>query len=52
MCQHQTTASDLSFYDIFAPTKNFFFKISDDVIACDLWFAAPPPSKNPGYDNA
>ena len=47
-CQHQATASDLSFYDIFAPTKNSSFEVSDDVIACDLWFA-PPPIKNPGY---
>ena len=23
-------------------------KVSDDVIACDLWFG-PPPIKNPGY---
>ena len=36
-CQ-QTTASDLAFYDIFAPQKVPFLKISDDVIACDLWF--------------
>ena len=35
-CQHQPTASDLSFYDIFAPTKKFFFEVSDDAIACDL----------------
>ena len=25
-CQHQATASDLPFYDIFVPTKNFFSK--------------------------
>ena len=34
-CQ-QATASDLPFYDIFAPQKVPFSKISDDVIACDL----------------
>ena len=45
---HQATASDLPFYDIFAPQKITFSKISDDVIACDLWFG-PPPIKNPGY---
>ena len=44
MCQHQATASDLPFYDIFAPTKNFSFQVSDDVIACGLWFG-PPQSK-------
>ena len=41
---HQATASDLPFYDIFAPQKDTFSKISDDVIACDLWFG-PPQSK-------
>ena len=46
MCQ-EAMASDLPFYDIFAPQKVPFFKISDDVIACDLWFG--PPIKNPGY---
>ena len=40
-CQHQATASDLPFYDIFAPTKNSCFEVSDDVIACDLWFGFP-----------
>ena len=40
----QATASDLPFYDIFAPQKVTFSKISDDVIACDLWFG-PPQSK-------
>ena len=40
--------SDLPFYDILAPTKNSFFKVSDDVNASDLWFA-PPPIKNPVY---
>ena len=48
-CQHQATASDLPFYDrpIFAPTKNFSFAVSDNVIVSDLWSA--PPIKNPGY---
>ena len=41
---HQATASDLPFYDIFAPQKISFSKISDDVIACNLWFG-PPQSK-------
>ena len=41
---HQATASDLPFYDIFAPQKVPFSKISDDVITCDLWFG-PPQSK-------
>ena len=41
---HQATASDLPFYDIFAPQKITFSKISDDVIACDFWFG-PPQSK-------
>ena len=30
------------------PTKITVSKISDDVIACDLWFGSPP-IKNPGY---
>ena len=47
MCQHQATASDLRSYDTFAPTKNSSFEVSDDVIARDLWFAPPPPIKNP-----
>ena len=44
MCQHQVTASDIPFYDIFAPTKNSFFEVFDDVIVRDLWFG-PPQSK-------
>ena len=44
MCQHQAMASDLSLFDIFAPTKNSYFEVSDDVITCDLWFG-PPQSK-------
>ena len=47
-CQHQATAFDLPFYDIFAPTKNSCFKVSDDEIACDMRFG-PPTIKNPGY---
>ena len=42
------TGSDLLSYDIFAPQKLLLLKISDDVIASDLWFG-PPPTKNPGY---
>ena len=42
-CQ-QTTALDLPFYDIFAPQKVPFLKISDDVIASNLWFG-PPKSR-------
>ena len=38
---HRAAASDLSFYDIFAPQKVPFLKFFDDVIACDLWFAPP-----------
>ena len=45
---HRAAASDLSFYDIFAPQKVPFLKIFDDVIAYDLWFA-PPPIENPRY---
>ena len=44
-CQHQATASDLPFNDIFAPTKNSSFEIYDDVIARDLWFGPPPQPK-------
>ena len=47
-CQQQGTALDLLFYDIFAPQKIPVLKISDDVIACDLWFGSPP-IKNSGY---
>ena len=42
---HRAAASDLSFYDIFAPQKVPFLKIFDDVIACDLWFGPLPLSK-------
>ena len=41
-CQQQSTTLDLTFYDIFALQKFPFFLISDDVIACNLWFAPPP----------
>ena len=37
-------ASDLPFYEIFAPQKVTLLKTCDDVIACDLWFG-PPQSK-------
>ena len=46
--QHQAMASDLPFYHIFAFTKNSSLEVSDDVIACDLWFG-PPPIKIPGF---
>ena len=41
MPTHQATAFDLPFYDIFAPTKNSCFEVSDDVIACGLRFGPP-----------
>ena len=34
-------ALDLPFYNIFAPQKVPFLKISDDVIAYGLWFGPP-----------
>ena len=40
----QVSASDLPIHSISVPQKN-----SDDVTACDLWFAPPPSIKNPGY---
>ena len=43
---HQATASDLPFYDIFAPQKVTFSKISDNVIECDLWFGPHPNQKS------
>ena len=49
--QNQVTASDLPLYDIFVPQKVPLLKISEDVVACDWWFAPPPfkgPIKNPG----
>ena len=33
---------------MFALQSVSFLKISDDVIACDLWYG-PPRIKNPGY---
>ena len=43
-----SAASELPFYDIFATQTVPLSKISDDVIACDLWFC-PPPIKTSGY---
>ena len=40
-------ALGLSLYNIFAPQKVPQLEISDDLIACDLWFAPLPPIKNP-----
>ena len=45
MRPHQATASNLSFYDNFASTKNSSFEVSDDVTACDLRFGPIPQSK-------
>ena len=43
----QATPSNLPFYDIFALAEKVpLSKISDDVIACDLWFAPPPNHKS------
>ena len=41
-CQNQASPSDLPLYDI----SEFLLKMSDDVIACDLWFGPPPPPPN------
>ena len=41
---NQAPASDFPFYD--APQKVFLSKISDDVIASDLWFRFPPYQKS------
>ena len=38
---NQVTASDLPFLNTFAPQKVSLLKISDDVIACALWFGFP-----------
>ena len=38
-------------YNIFVLQKVPRSKISDDVTACDLWFAPSPTTKNPGYAN-
>ena len=47
-CQHQATASDLPFYDIFAPRKIPFskFLMASLHVICGL---GPPPIKNSGY---
>ena len=42
-------ASDLPFYVIFVPQNVPLLKISDDVVAYDLWFGPQPQIKNPGY---
>ena len=47
-CQQQATALDLPFHDIFAPQKRSLLKISEEVIACNLWFR-PVPIKTLGY---
>ena len=50
MWQYTDTASALPIYDILDLQKVSLVKISDDVIACDLWFAPPPNLiKNSGY---
>ena len=41
MCQTRTNTSDLPFCDILVLQKVPFLQISDDIIACDLWFAPP-----------
>ena len=43
-CHHQATTSNLPFYDIFVPTKNFSFQVFDDLTACDLRFGPPSPN--------
>ena len=47
-CQHQATAFDLPFYDIFASTKISLSKcrMTSLHVICGL---GPPPIKNPGY---
>ena len=45
---HQATASNLLSTISLLHKKVPFLKISDDVIACDLWFRGPP-IKNSGY---
>ena len=49
MCQTQGTTIHLPIYNIFVPQKVHVSKISDDVIACDVWFALPSITKNPSY---
>ena len=41
-------ALDIPLPNIIAPQKVPLLKISDDVIACDLWFG-PTPTKNHAY---
>ena len=41
----QPTASDLPIYNLFVSQKVPLWKISDDVIACNLWFWPRPQSK-------
>ena len=43
-------AFDLSFYDIFVPQKVPFSKISDNVIAYDLWLTSSLPIKNTDFN--
>ena len=44
--QHQATAFDLPFYNIFASTKNYSFKVCDDVIAVICGLAPPLNQKS------
>ena len=44
--QTPATALDLPFYNIFAPQKMPLLKISDDIIACNLWFCHPHSQKS------
>ena len=49
---NQATASDFLFRSAISLSHKKFFllKMFDDVIACDLWLAPPPPLiKNPGH---
>ena len=45
--QHQATTSDFHSTISLPHPKSSSFEVSDDVIACDLWFALP--IKHPGY---
>ena len=45
---NQATSFNLPFNDTLTQQKVPLSKISDDVIACDLWFG-PLPVKNPSY---
>ena len=45
-CQHEaSTASDLPFYDILAPTKNSSFEVSDESLHVICGLGPPPQSK-------